>query len=176
MPYFSRLTDIVTCNLSALLEESADPAAVLQDVIHEMREGLTAAERSVRTSKANEQKIRDEIDQHEAEAKHWLSVAKSSIQEGNDIEARNALMRKREVEDLVKGLDQQLASAEGTREHLTTTWHALTARMSDAQRRLAEITGEPAPAEPKLPPELVDDEITREIDAELDALRSEMTD
>lgn len=176
MPYFSRLTDIVTCNLSALLEESADPAAVLQDVIHEMREGLTAAERSVRTSKANEQKIRDEIDQHESEAKHWLAVAKSSIQEGNDIEARNALMRKREVEDLVKGLDQQLASAEGTREHLTTTWHALTARMSDAQRRLAEITGEPAPPEPKLPAELVDDEITREIDAELDALRSEIAD
>lgn len=176
MPYFSRLTDIVTCNLSALLEECEDPAVVLRDVIHEMQEGLAAAERSVRTSRANEERIRNEIKEHETEASRWLKLAKDSIQSGSDAEARNALMRKREVEDLIKGLDQQLASAEGTREHLTTTWHALTARMSDAQRRLAELTGEPAPAEPTLPPELIDDEITREIDAELDALKSEIGD
>lgn len=176
MPYFSRLTDIVTCNLSALLQECENPASVLEEVIHEMREGLAAAERSVRTAKANEDSIREDIKEHQQEAANWLSTAKSAIEVANDIEARNALMRKREVEDLVKGLDQQLASAEGTREHLTTTWHALTARMSDAQRRLAELTGTPAPAEPRLPPELADDEVTREIEAELAMLKGEASD
>lgn len=173
MPYFSRLTDIVTCNLSALLKDCDNPSEVLEEVVREMTEGLAAAERSVRTAKANEERIREEIAEHKIEIGNWLAAAKTSIESGNDVEARNSLMRKREVEDLIKGLDQQLASAEGTREHLTTTWHALTARMSDAQRRLAELSGTPAPPEPRLPPELVDDEITREIEAELALLKGE---
>lgn len=174
MPYFSRLTDIVTCNLSGLLKDSDNPAEVLEEVIREMREGLAAAERSVRTAKSNEDRIRQEIEEHKSEVENWLNSAKTAIQSGNDSEARNSLMRKREVEDLIKGLDQQLASAEATREHLTTTWHALTARMSDAHRRLAELTGTPAPPEPRLPAELVDDEITREIEAELALLKGEV--
>ena len=174
MPYFSRLTDIVTCNLSSILEQSEDPREVLADVIAEMREGLAAAERSVKTARKNEAAVRAEIDQHQTEADRWLDQARTLIKSGEDAEARNALMRKREVEDLVKGLDQQLAAAEGTREHLTTTWHALTARLSDAQRRLAELTGQPAPADPVPPPELADDETTQEIDAELAALKGEL--
>ena len=174
MPYFSRLTDIVTCNLSEILEQSEDPREVLSDVIREMTEGLAAAERSVRTARTREQRITSEIKQHRTEVDRWLSQARASIEAGDDGAARNALMRKREVEDLIKGLDQQLAAVEGTREHLTTTWHALTARLSDARRRLSEITGEPAPADPTPPPELADDEATKEIDAELALLKGEV--
>ena len=174
MPYFSRLTDIVTCNLSSILDECEDPAEVLSDVIREMQEGLAAANRSVKTARKNETAISAEIRQHEAEIDTWLAKAKDSIADGDDAAARNALMRKHEVEDLIKGLNQQLAAAEGTREHLTTTWHALTARLLDAQRRLAEITGQPAPAEPEPPEELMDDEVTKEIDAELALLKGQM--
>ena len=174
MPYFSRLTDIVTCNLSTILEQSEDPAQVLEDVIREMQEGLKAAERSVKTARATESRIQEEITQHEGEVQHWLTAARDHIQSGDDAAARNDLMRKHEVEDLIKGLKQQLVTAEGTREHLTTTWHALTSRLLDAQRRLAELTGRPAPAEPTPPPELMDDEVTKEIDAELAALKGEL--
>ena len=33
MPHFSRLTDIVTCSLTEILESSEDPAATLREVV-----------------------------------------------------------------------------------------------------------------------------------------------
>ena len=45
MSYFSRLTDIVTCNLTELLAREADPAAALEGIIAEMQEGLAGAKR-----------------------------------------------------------------------------------------------------------------------------------
>ena len=46
MPYFSRLTDIVTCSLTEIMESADDPAATLKEVIDEMAEGLAAARRT----------------------------------------------------------------------------------------------------------------------------------
>ena len=35
MPHFSRLTDIITCNLTVILNESSDPAITLREIIDE---------------------------------------------------------------------------------------------------------------------------------------------
>ena len=40
MTYFSRLTDIVTCNLTKLLAEADDPAVALQEIIDGTPSGL----------------------------------------------------------------------------------------------------------------------------------------
>ena len=40
MSYFSRLTDIVTCNLSEILAKESDPATALKRIVAEMEEGL----------------------------------------------------------------------------------------------------------------------------------------
>ena len=40
MSYFSRLTDIVTCNLTEILARETDPLAAVGEIIAEMQEGL----------------------------------------------------------------------------------------------------------------------------------------
>ena len=50
MSYFSRLTDIVTCNLTEILSSSDDPIAAIAQVISEMEEGLGGCERCVTLS------------------------------------------------------------------------------------------------------------------------------
>jgi phage shock protein A len=64
MPHFSRLTDIVTCSLTAILEESDDPRATLGEVIQEMEEGLSSARRVAKTAAANRSRLEQEIAEH----------------------------------------------------------------------------------------------------------------
>lgn len=146
MTYFSRLTDIVTCNLTKLLAEADDPVAALQEIIAEMDAGMAGARRSMQTAQANEDRIRGEVEEHSRQITHWSEKAKEHLVAEAEDQARLALVRKREVEDLVAGLEQQLLAAEQTREHLATTFRALEARLAEARRRQQGVAdGEGSP-------------------------------
>ncbi len=135
MAYFSRLTDIVTCNLTKLLEEAEDPQAALQEIIQEMETGLAGARRSMTTAETNEARIQSEVDEHAKQVAHWGELARTEVAAGNEDKARLALVRRREAEDLVAGLQEELTAARETREHLTRTYRALEARLAEARRR-----------------------------------------
>ena len=173
MTYFSRLTDIVTCNLTKLLDEADDPAAALQEIIAEMEAGMAGARRSTQTAQANEGRIRDEVKEHSGQVAHWANRAKEHLVAGSDDQARLALIRKREVEHLVAGLEQQLQAAVQTREHLATTSRALEARLAEARRRQQrgqdgdESASDAGGAEPN-------SVTSSEIDDELAALKREL--
>ncbi len=179
MPYFSRLTDIVTCNLSSIISQADDRKVALDEIIYEMKEGVAGAERSTNTAAKNVSRIEIEIGEQRAEVDNWMKTAQESMSDGDESKARQALERKHEVEDLIAGLEQQLKAAISTRDHLRTMMHALQARLADATRRLQLLaTGEDATAEN------VPDETTLEvggsserqgrIDAELETLRKQM--
>ena len=147
MSYFSRLTDIVTCNLSTILAEADDPSATLEEIIDEMRAGIESARRSVSTAAANEVRICQEVEELCNQSIYWRDKARQHLQESREDEARLSLMRRSEVEDLIAGIKQQHESAKSTLQHLTTTLHALEARLADAQRRRTAISGNSEPTE-----------------------------
>ena len=77
MSYFSRLTDIVTCNLSEILANESDPEAALRQIIYEMEEGRAGANRSVNTAVASQQRLSNELQEHSAQVELWMSKAKN---------------------------------------------------------------------------------------------------
>ena len=179
MSYFSRLTDIVTCNLTRLLAQSEDPHAAILDIIQEMQEGLAGAQRSVNTARASEEHLRQEIESHRSQIEMWLAKVKEQLQTGADADARQSLLRKREVEDLIAGLAQQHDAAIKYREHLSTMKGALEARLSEALRK-RESLGVPATdAQTDVPAYLANQpSITKntdhDVDAELERLKREL--
>lgn len=188
MTYFSRLTEIVTCNLNDILVEAPDPIAAIRDIILEMEEGVNGARRSCQTAAANEHRLTTEMDAHRTQIAFWTARAKEELGKQNESQAREALLRKREIEDLVAALQQQLQAASATREHLQTTLRALEARLADARRKELDLTSTPmaetrmldtqsssgaAPrrTELELP---IDEQRAAQIEDELEALRREM--
>jgi phage shock protein A len=177
MPYFSRLTDIITCNITALVAEADDPAAALDEIIREIKEGIAGAERSAKAAANNAARIKAEIAEQDEQVRDWLEMAKRHVSAGEDGKARQALLRKREVEHLVAALQEQLRAAQATCDHLVTTQHALQARLADAQRRLAGL--EPAAKERSSGTVSSDiagasvDSRLREVEAELAQLREQ---
>lgn len=139
MSYFSRLTDIVTCNLTDILAQEPDPHSAIQKIVREMEEGLAGAKRSVATASGSVARLAREIGEHQIQADQWMEQAKAELQKGNEPGARTALMRKQEIADVVAGLEQQHAAAIATRDHLQTMLRALEARLTEARRKLRHV-------------------------------------
>ena len=110
MSIFSRLSDIIASNLNALLDRVENPEALLVQVIREMEEGLAAARRYAALAIAAERRIGRELEQNRAEAERWQNKAREALAAERDDLARRALIRKREHEDLVRGLETQCAA------------------------------------------------------------------
>ncbi|MCA8989922.1 MAG: PspA/IM30 family protein [Planctomycetaceae bacterium] len=141
MPYFSRLTDIVTCSLTALLNESENPQETLSEIVKEMEHGLAGAQRSVETARKNQERLQSEATRAEEEARQFETEALDCLKVGDENGARTALYRKKEAADLAAGLDQQIAVARSTFEALMTTYRALEARLAEARRKQTEYGG-----------------------------------
>jgi phage shock protein A len=176
MNYFSRLTDIVTCNLNEMLAREADPAAALRKIITEMEAGLAGARRSVATASTNEERLGKELAELGQQADQLTEEARACLRATDESAARLALIRKQEVADVIAGLEQQLKAACATREHLTTTLRALEARLSEARRRQLELETSPKAriASKAGSMTVEDDPRAHEIETELAALKREL--
>jgi phage shock protein A len=178
MTYFSRLTDIVTCNLSEILATEEDPKAAIEQIVYEIQEGVSGAERSLNTARKTVEKLQREIEEHTAEAERMAERARQKVQQDDEDAARRALVRKNEQLDLVAGLEEQLQSARNLVGHLTTMQRALEARLHDAQRKQRQLLTDEstiimnvAETEPRSSLEAAR---SREIENELEALKKEL--
>ncbi len=175
MAYFSRLTDIVTCNLTKLIDESEDRATAIAEIIREMEDGLGGARRSMQTASSNETRLAGELAQQAEQVTYWADKARTQLKAGDENQARLSLVRKREADSLVAGLHQQHQAAISTREHLATTFRALEARLADARRRQNELTtGTTAESTAPTTPDPIGTSAAQEIEDELAALKREL--
>jgi phage shock protein A len=183
MSFFSRLSDIVSCKLDDLVSEQGDPAAAMARIISEIEEGLAGAKRSVTAAAASEERLNSELAERKKQAAWWGDKARQELGQDHEDAARQALMRKRETEDLAAGIEQQLAAATSTREHLSTTMRAIEARLSEARRKQDEFqkmqtTAPSADSAPRsrgsTPSATIDRARAAQIEEELAALRREL--
>jgi phage shock protein A len=185
MSFFSRLSDIVSCKLDDLIAEEGNPSVAMARIISEIEEGQAGAKRSVTAAAASEERLRAELEERRKQAAWWGTNARDELSHDHEEAARQALMRKRETEDLAAGLEQQLAAAASTREHLTTTLRAIDARLAEARRKQHELQS-PAASTPVRhastaarqsgsgAPPTIDRARAAQIEQELDALRREL--
>lgn len=181
MSYFNRLTDIVTCNLSEILARENNPQTAIKAIIAEMEEGLAGAQRAVNTARNSEERIRKELDEIRVQADRLNGEARTAVAAGKENDARLALLRKQESEDVIAGLEQQHQAANATLEHLSTTQRALEARLADARRKLQQLeSGTEGPADSRatttrtVGPTAASDPRARRIEEELEALKREL--
>lgn len=184
MSFFSRLSDIISCKLDDLLANAEEPATAIDGIIAEIEEGRAGASRSVQSATSAEQRLRTELVERQGQAVFWGTKAREELSAGREDGARQSLLRKRETEDLVAGLEQQLAAAASTREHLSTTLRAIEARLAEARRRKGELAtstvaaGNPSKAsrgrERPADGEPIDRSRAAQIEEDLDALRREL--
>ncbi|SMF29041.1 PspA/IM30 family protein [Pseudobacteriovorax antillogorgiicola] len=108
MGIFSRFTDIVNANITALLDKAEDPVKMVRLMIREMEETLfdvkASAARIVADQKTLERRLLELKDHSEL----WQGRAELAIERGEEDLARSALIEKSKIEKEHEGVHRQL--------------------------------------------------------------------
>lgn len=135
MGIVSRISDIVTAKIHAVLDRAEDQEALLAQVIREMEDDLARARRYAAVAIAAERRLLRERDDSQSQAEHWKGRARAALAAGQEVRARRALARKQEYDMLARTLDEQHAEALQTGESARAALQQLESRLADASRR-----------------------------------------
>ena len=135
MGIFSRFSDIINSNLTALLDRAEDPAKMVRMMIQEMEETLV----EVRTSSARVLADRKEQERRllrlQQDVQDWESKARLALGKGRDDLARAALTEKQAVEETVRLAERELKVIEEQLSVLNEEIGKLQQKLDDAKAK-----------------------------------------
>jgi phage shock protein A len=135
MSIFSRISDIVTANLHALLDRAEDPEVMLEQLIREMEESHEQARKYAAVAIAAETRLRRGRDDNRAQAEEWKVRAMAALTAGQEELARRALARKYDHDVLARSLEEEHVEVVQAAQAARAALQALEARLAEARTR-----------------------------------------
>jgi phage shock protein A len=112
MGIFSRLTDIVNANISALLDRAEDPEKMIKLMIQEMEDTLVEVRSAAVRTITERKEIQRRLEQLVAAEADWAEKAEFAISKGRDDLAKGALLAKRKLAETSKMLAGEMKAIE----------------------------------------------------------------
>ena len=109
MGIFTRFRDIVSSNISAMLDKAEDPEKLIKLMIREMEDTLVEIKASCAGVLANSKKVQRQMQEVQSRSKFWEEKAALAVNKGRDDLAREALVEKRRYADAYVALERELA-------------------------------------------------------------------
>jgi len=95
MGIFTRVRDIISSNINAMLDKAEDPEKLVKLMIREMEDTLVEIKASCAQAIASKKKVERLLDEVVNRAKDWGDKAKLAVNKGREDLAREALLEKR---------------------------------------------------------------------------------
>ena len=135
MSIFSRLSDIINSNLTAILDKAEDPEKMVRLIIQEMEETLV----EVRTTSARAIADRKELLRRQEwlrrEAGEWERRAEVALRKEREDLARAALVERARIAEEVEALDDEITTLDESIGRLSEDIGKLQAKLKDARAR-----------------------------------------
>ncbi|WP_439100507.1 phage shock protein PspA [Congregibacter sp.] len=135
MGIFSRMSDIINSNISALLDQAEDPEKLIRLIIQEMEDTLVEVRSSSARVLADRKAATRRVEQLQAEADSWEQKAKLAISKGREDLARAALQEKRDIEEELEAVSTELAATDEHIAQLNDEIGKLQAKLNDAKAK-----------------------------------------
>src|SRR5689334_19179319 len=140
MPFFKRITSLISANLNDLIDHCEDPEKMLRQAVRDMETALgqlmDAAARAIAHHKLLSRQSSDES----AAVERYAKLAQAAVARGDDDAARKELARKSEHQRLADALSQQITSAEALADRLRRQVTAMRIKLAEARRKLVDVT------------------------------------
>lgn len=108
MGIFSRFKDIVSSNISAMLDKAEDPEKLVRLMIREMEETLVELKAGCASSMAEARRVRRELDGVLDQVDRWDRRAELAVTSGREDLAREALLERRRENERADALRREL--------------------------------------------------------------------
>ena len=135
MGIFSRFKDIVSSNLSAMLDKAEDPEKLIRLMIQEMEETVVEIKAGTASLMADRTRIGREKDAAASRMDLWEDRARLAVEKGREDLAREALMEKHRMQKAVDGLDAEQARFDALIEQAREDIGQLEAKLEGARER-----------------------------------------
>lgn len=112
MGVFSRLRDIVSSNINAMLDKAEDPEKLIKLMIQEMEDTLVEIKASCAGTLATQKRIRRDLEAAREAVDLWAGRAELAVARGRDDMAREAIQERRDQEQKVAVLEKELGDCE----------------------------------------------------------------
>lgn len=139
MSIFSRLSDIINSNISALLDKAENPEKMIRMVIQEMEETLVEVRSGTAKVIADKKTLTRRLEQLRKQADDWEGKAELALSKGREDLAKAALMEKSNINSSIDLTEQDLAKLDATLDKLSVEIEQLQAKLNDARARQKTI-------------------------------------
>ncbi len=113
MGIFTRFRDIVSSNLSSMLDKAEDPEKMIKMMIREMEDTLVELKSSCAGVIAERKKLERKLDEIKSGISLWSDRANLAVEKGRDDLAREALMEKRRFSELAESISEEISDHGG---------------------------------------------------------------
>ncbi|NBF40825.1 MAG: PspA/IM30 family protein [Spirochaetes bacterium] len=135
MGIFDRFRRLIKSNLNEMINRSENPEKMLEQVIDDMNKQLIESKKSVASAIADEKKLERQINQTRAQSAQWEQRAETAVRAGEDELAKEALLRKQELDGHAEEYEKQRAQQHDSVEKLKVALRALQQKLEEAQRK-----------------------------------------
>jgi phage shock protein A len=140
MGIFSRMSDIINSNITAMLDQAEDPAKMVRMIIQEMEDTLVEVRSSSARVLADRKEAARRLEQVQVEAASWEEKARLAITKEREDLARGALQEKRAIEEEVALVEAELVNTDEHIAQLNNEVVQLQQKLDDARARQKALT------------------------------------
>lgn len=135
MGFFGRLATLIKSNLNDLISKSEDPEKMLTQIIVDMNAQLVEVKKQVAVAIADQKRLERQWQGEKAVADEWHKKAMLAVKAGDDELAKEALMRKKEHEQLSNGYEDQFKKQTAAVNQVKLALQALNNKIGEAKRK-----------------------------------------
>lgn len=135
MGIFSRLSDIINSNISAILDKAENPEKMIRMMIQEMEETLVEVRSNTAKVIAEKKTVNRRIEQLRRQGADWEAKAELALNKEREDLARAALVEKSAVQRTIGMLEDELGKLDDTLDKLSSEIEQLQAKLTDARAR-----------------------------------------
>lgn len=135
MSIFSRVRDLLSANINAMLDSAEDPEKMADEYLRQLNNELYEAKTSVASAMADATKLNTQEARYGAETEQWANKAEAALRAGNEELAKAALSRKVQSSKLADQYRQQSDAQDSQVEQLQQALVQLETRISETKAK-----------------------------------------
>ncbi|WP_028972694.1 PspA/IM30 family protein [Spirochaeta cellobiosiphila] len=135
MGLFDRIKRVFKSNINDIISKAEDPQKVLNQIIIDMNEQLIESKKSVASAIADEKKLERQMNEHLSQSQEWERKAMLAVKAEKDDLAKEALIRKQDIDKIAVSYKGQWEAQHKTVEQLKSSLRQLQQKIEEAQRK-----------------------------------------